>query len=35
VNNPIYTIEHISHSTKAKFPMAIGVGVIKPVMSRW
>ena len=34
VNKPIYIVEYISHSTKAKFPVAIGVGVIKPVMSR-
>jgi len=35
VTKPIYTIEHISLSIEAKFPVAIGVGVIKYVMSRW
>ena len=34
VTKPVYIVEHISHSTKAKFPVAIGVGVIKHVMSR-
>jgi len=35
VTKPIYTIEHISLSTKAKFPMTIGVGVIILVVSEW
>ena len=35
VTNPIYIVGHISHSTKVKFSVTIGVGVIKSVMSRW
>jgi len=35
VTKPIYIVGHISHSTKVKFPVTIGVGVIKSVMSRW
>jgi len=35
VTKPIYTIEHISLSIEAKFPVTIGVGVVISVMSRW
>ena len=35
VTKPIYTVEHISLSTKAKFPMNIVVGVIISVVSEW
>jgi len=35
VTKPIYIVGHISHSTKVKFPVTIGVGVIKSVMFRW
>ena len=31
----IYTIEHISFSTKAKFPVTIGVGVATSVVPEW
>jgi len=35
VTKPIYIFGHISHSSKVKFPVTIGVEVIKYVMSRW
>jgi len=35
VTKPIYTVEHISLSTEAKFPVTIGVGVVLFVMSKW
>jgi len=31
----IYTVEHISISTKAKFLTTIGVGVVISVVSEW
>jgi len=34
VTKPIYTIEHISLITEAKFPVTIGVGVVLLVMSK-
>jgi len=35
VTKPIYIVGHISHSTKVKFPVTIGVGVVLFVMSKW
>jgi len=35
VTKPIYTVEHISLSTQTKFPVTIGVGVLKSVVSEW
>jgi len=35
VTKPIYTVEHISFRTEAKFPMTIGVGVVLLVVSNW
>jgi len=32
---PIYSVEHISLSTEAKFPVTMGVRVIVLVMSKW
>jgi len=32
---PIYIVEHIFLNTKVEFPMSIGVGVVRSVMSRW
>ena len=35
VTKPTYTVEHISLSTEAKFPVTISVGVIISVVSAW
>jgi len=35
VTKPIYIVEHISLSTKAKFPVTIGVGVVISVVFEW
>jgi len=35
VTKQIYIVEHMSLSTEAKFPVAMGVGVVISVVSEW
>ena len=35
VTKAIYTAEHISLSTKAKYPVTIGVGVVLSALLKW